>query len=362
MPELLVAGALGVVGRAVLREFENRRDWTIVGLSRRQPDFASRASFLSLDLRDAAACEGASPRLSQVTHLVYCATSEPEHLLSGWLQRDHIDVNIAMLRNLLEPLRRHAPGLRHVILLQGTKAYGAAAGTFKIPAKEDDPRSLAPNFYYGQEDYLRAAQDCSAWSWTILRPQFVCGFSVGSPMNGLNGVAVYAAMSRELGVPLRFPGGAGRILEVTDSRLLAQAAAWTMDTPGCANEIFNIVNGDCLTWESLWPKVARLFGIDWAPPAPARLSRIMADKAGLWQRMVEHHGLRPYTLAELVPNWGMTDYILGYKTPEQPMLLSGLKARRFGFQACIDSEAMFLEWLQFLQDDRIVPSRNGAAR
>ena len=59
MPELLVAGALGVVGRAVLREFENRRDWAITGLSRRQPDFASRASFLSLDLRDAAACEAA---------------------------------------------------------------------------------------------------------------------------------------------------------------------------------------------------------------------------------------------------------------------------------------------------------------
>ena len=353
MPKMLIVGALGLVGRAVLRNFEPKPEWRLAGLSRRKPDFATRCDMLSLDLRDADACERAAAAMHDVTHMVYCANAEEGNLLSGWLQRDHVETNVAMLRNLMEPLRQHARDLRHVILLQGTKAYGAAAGTFKIPAKEDDPRYLAPNFYYGQEDYLRSIQ--AGWCWTALRPQFVCGFAVGSPMNGLTGIAAYAAISGELGLPLRFPGSPGRIFEATDSRLLAKAVAWAIDTPACANEIFNVVNGDCFTWESLWPKVASCFGLAVAPAAPARLSRIMADKADIWQRAVDRHGLHPYSLAELVPNWGMADYILGYKTPEQPMLLSGLKARRFGFTECIDSEEMFLQWFRILQEERIMP-------
>lgn len=353
--ELLVVGATGLVGRNVLRHFEAKPDWGLTALSRRAPDFPTRARFVAADLRDPAACAEAATRLSHITHVLYCANSEPEHLLSGWLDAAHIEANEAMLRNLFEPLRHAAPALRRLILLQGTKYYGAAAGTFKIPAKETDPRSLAPNFYYGQEDYIRAVQQGAAWTWTALRPQFVCGFAVGSPMNGLTGLATYAAISRELGLPLRFPGGDNRIHEATDSRLLAQAVEWAATTPACANEAFNIVNGDCYTWDSLWPKIAALFGMEWAPPAPARLTRIMPSKAAVWDRIVQRHQLRPYTLKQLVPNWGMTDYILGYKTPEQPMFVSGLKARQYGFHPCVDSEQMYRDWLRLLQDERIIP-------
>lgn len=354
--ELLVVGASGVVGRNVLRHFEQRPQWALTGLSRRTPDFPSRARMLSLDLQDPAACEAAASQLAHVTHVVYCATYERENLLAGWLQADHADVNVAMLRNLLEPLRRTATRLRRVLLLQGTKAYGAAAGTFKLPAKEDDPRYLAPNFYYGQEDYIRAAQQGADWTWTALRPQFVCGFALGSPMNGLSGLAVYAAISRELGLPLRFPGGPARVQEATDSRLLAQAVEWALTNPDCAGEIFNIVNGDCFTWDSLWPKIADAFGMKLAPAAPARLARIMPSKTEIWDQIVTRHGLRGYGLAQLVPNWGMVDYLLGYKTPEQPMLLSGLKARKFGFHACMDSEQMFLDWIGILQAEGIIPA------
>jgi nucleoside-diphosphate-sugar epimerase len=354
--ELLVVGATGVVGRNMLRHFEELPSWKLTGLSRRDPKFETRARLLTVDLQSTESCEAVAAQLTGITHVIYCATYEKENLLAGWVQADHADTNVAMLRNFMAPLLRHANGLQRILLLQGTKAYGAAAGTFKLPAKEDDPRYLAPNFYYGQEDYIRAAQEGAAWTWTALRPQFVCGFALGSPMNGLSGLAIYAAISHELGLPLRFPGGLSRIQEATDSRLLAAAAEWALMTPGCAGEIFNIVNGDCFTWDSLWPKIARAFGMEVAPNAPARLSRIMPSKADVWQRIVERHGLRPHSLQDLVPNWGMVDYLLGYRTPAEPMILSGLKARKFGFNGFIDSEQMFLEWIGLLQADRIIPS------
>lgn len=351
---VLIVGASGIVGRSAVRRFEREAGWTVVGLSRRAPDYEARARFVSADLLDREACRSALADLPAISHVVYAAAFEKPNLMRGWMEADHVATNLAMLRNLLDALP--AGALRHVSLMQGTKAYGAAAGPFKLPAKESDPRSLAPNFYYAQEDLLRERQGGGAgWSWTVLRPQFVCGFSVGSPMNALNALAAYVTISRDLGLPLRFPGGPSRVQEATDARLLADAMVWAATSPACANEIFNIVNGDCFTWDSLWPRIARAFEMEWAPAAPARLARIMADKGPVWDRMVERHGLRPYGLDQLVPNWALADNLLGYGTPPVPLLLSGLKARRHGFQGCVDSEDMFLEWLDLLQRDGVFP-------
>lgn len=41
-----------------------------------------------------------------------------------------------MLRNLMEVLEPAAPSLNHVVLLQGTKAYGVHVRPLKVPARE----------------------------------------------------------------------------------------------------------------------------------------------------------------------------------------------------------------------------------
>jgi hypothetical protein len=56
-----------------------------------------------------------------------------------------------------------------------------------------------------KHDHLRYRQKGKTWSFTILRPEAVCGYAVGNPMNLLMLIAVYAAISKELGLPLRFP-------------------------------------------------------------------------------------------------------------------------------------------------------------
>jgi hypothetical protein len=68
-----------------------------------------------------------------------------------------------------------------------------------------DPRLTLPNFYYDQEDF-RERQQGKAWHWTALRPEATTGFGLGNPMNLGMWIAVYAVISKELRLPLRFPG------------------------------------------------------------------------------------------------------------------------------------------------------------
>ena len=69
-----------------------------------------------------------------------------------------------------------------------------------------------------------------------MRPQVVCGFALGSPMNMLSAIGVFAAVQRERGEPLRFPGGAPCITQATDADLLARAIVWAAEEPGARSK------------------------------------------------------------------------------------------------------------------------------
>ena len=256
MNKILIVGALGAVGQCALEHFEGLPNWQIVGISRRKPVFPTRANWVSVDLRDRADCEAKLSRLTDITHIAYTAVYEKADVTRGWSEMDHVEINLAMLRNLVEVVERASPGLRHVTILQGTKAYGGHLGPFRQPARESDPRYMPPNFYYDQMDWLAERQQGKEWTWTILRPQIVCGIALGSPLNIISAIGVYAAISREYGLPLRFPGGPSRIGEATDARLIAKAMEWAGTHAAAANQTFNIANGDVYVWENIWPRLA----------------------------------------------------------------------------------------------------------
>src|SRR5437870_4811625 len=117
---VLIAGATGLVGRAVLKQFTAQADCAVIALSRRRPDETFGARWQPLDLTDTAACANLAPELADVTHLVYAALYERPGLVAG--EDEQIHTNEAMLGNLFGPLERTAKRLRHVALLQGTKA------------------------------------------------------------------------------------------------------------------------------------------------------------------------------------------------------------------------------------------------
>lgn len=353
--KVLIAGALGIVGRSALEHFTAAPDWRVVGLSRRKPDFETSAEWRDVDLRDRLDCDAKLGELRDVTHIVYAAVYEKPDVTRGWSEHDHASVNLEMLRNLVEVVQAASPSLRHITLMQGTKAYGGHLGPFKMPARETDPRSMGPNFYHDQMDWLAEQQVGKDWHWTILRPQLVCGVAVGSPLNIIAAIGAYAAISRESGIPLRFPGGAERIGEATDARIIAQAMEWAGDAEVTRNQIYNITNGDIYIWHHLWPRVAALFDMEHAAAQPMSLARVMPENADVWDRIVAKHDLADLALDQVVPSWRFADFLFGYGQRPNPHHMSTIKIRQHGFDACVDSEDMMLDLLGEMQKRRILP-------
>jgi nucleoside-diphosphate-sugar epimerase len=352
---VLIAGALGLVGRAALAEYA-AAGWDIVALARRKPEFESGARFLSVDLTDAEACRAALAPLRGITRIVYGALFEKPELGKGWLEADQIATNAAMLRNLMDAVEPGNPGLRHVSLLQGTKAYGVHLGQMPIPGKESAPRHIHPNFYWAQEDLIRERQARAGWGFTIFRPQALVGFALGSAMNMLSAIGAYAAISRELGVPLVWPGAGARYTEATDVRILARAMRWAAGTDAAANRTFNVTNGDVFLWQDMFPLVAKSLGIEMGTPHPMSLAVLMSDKGPVWQRIAEKHQLAPWSLDQLIGgSWQFADFAFA-RPGQAASILSTIAIRQAGFADCIDSAEMLNWWLADLQRRRILPA------
>src|SRR5438270_3810526 len=272
--KVAVAGATGLVGNAALRHFGGVAGCEVVALSRRRPRELFRARHLAIDLTDAAQCLRAAAELKGVTHLIYAALYEQPNLIDGWRDSGQIRTNDLMLRNLMAALEPAAPTLKHVALLQGTKAYGVHVRPLTVPAREGRSEMYEqPNFYWAQENFLRELQAGKAWHWSILRPVLIVGLAMGGAMDLIPPLGVYAAMLREQGRPLDYPGGAARVAQAVDVDLLARAIAWSGEAEAARNEAFNVTNGDVFTWENIWPAVADALGMEPGKPKPLSLAQ-----------------------------------------------------------------------------------------
>jgi nucleoside-diphosphate-sugar epimerase len=194
---------------------------------------------------------------------------------------------------------------------------------------------------------------------SILRPQIVCGLAIGAPMNVVASIGAFAAILREEGRPLFHPGSDTGCAEATSATLLAEAIEWVATHERCAGETYNIANGDALVWRDVWPAVAAHFGMELVAPEPlGLLSDEMPKREGLWTKMAEREGLRATSLAGLIgSSWQYADILWANPNPPgKPMLVSTIKARQHGFQACCDTEDMLVEQLAQMQREKLLPA------
>ena len=341
----LVAGAGGIIGNAVAHELV-RQGWKVRGLGRRSTE---GLACVSADLADADATRAALEEARDTTHVFYAALN-PDPDLATEAER-----NAGMLANLLDGLEAVRAPLRRVVIYQGFKIYGIHLGArVRTPARESDPPHMPPNIYLAQEEQLKRRAGNSSWDYVALRPDVVVGDIHGNPMNIAMVVGAFAELSRELGIPLRFPGtdkAYGQLVQFTDAGLLARASVWAAESEKAGGEAFNVTNGDVFRWERMWEDVAAHLGLRTAPPVPLSLATHMADKGPVWKAIAERHVLVEPQLSRLV-GWSFGDFIFHTETD---VISDVNKICRFGFTERMDSSVSLLAALDSLKQRRILP-------
>src|SRR4029077_14483885 len=96
MKKALVAGALGVTGRALVNHLVALGDWEVIGLSRRSPEFPTTARYISVDLLNRSEVEMRVSGIGDVTHICYAALQSAANFFA------EVALNLAMLVHTVE--------------------------------------------------------------------------------------------------------------------------------------------------------------------------------------------------------------------------------------------------------------------
>lgn len=361
----LVIGVTGIVGNS-LSEILPLSDtpggpWKVYGVARRpRPDWNADhlIEYIQCDISDADDANKKLSQLTDVTHLFYVTWANRS------TEAENCEVNGSMFRNVLRAVIPNAPNLRHVCLQTGTKHYiGPFESYDKIeahdtPFTEDLPRLNVPNFYYTLEDVLfEETEDKENLTWSVHRPNLIFGFSPSSLMNIIGTLCVYAAICKQEGLPLKFPGKKvvwDSYSVASDADLVAEQQIWAAVDPYARNEAFNCNNGDVFKWKHLWKVLAEQFGIEEygfdGDEESFRLVDWVKGKEHVWEEMVKENQLQPNKLEE-VGVWWFGDVILGHES----LLDCMNKSKEHGFMGFRNSRNSFISWIDKIKAYKIVP-------
>jgi nucleoside-diphosphate-sugar epimerase len=345
----LVIGPTGATGAPIAAALARRTGWRVYGLSRTAPSSQASFTHVAADLTYPESCQRALASIEPVTHAFFAARAP---FREGGVE--DVEGNVGMFAATLDALSARSDALEHVHLLEGTKWYGMHLGPYPTPSREDDPRHPPPNFYYDQQDLLSARASSARWSWSASRPSYICDFAPERSRNLVPVLGAYAAICRELDMPLDFPGTASAysmLSELSDATYLAEAIIFIATHPTERNAAFNVTNGDSFRWSRVWPLLAQWFDMPCGVPKPIKLARWMADKRPVWDRIVARHGLARRSL-ESVASWEFADFVF---EKEWDLLTDVGRLRRAGFNACVDTIAMLQEQLEQYRDAKLLP-------
>lgn len=342
----LVVGASGLLGTHLVDHLQRDGGWAITTLSRGASGHGG--DHVSLDLEDRDACMAAASRFNDITHVFYGSRA----VRPGY--RIDLDANQAMLANLCDAMVRANSHPIHVQLVHGLKWYGFNLGPAPTPARESTPAHPDASFYLRQRDYISKFAADASWTWSTVRPHLICAVARNSPSNIVSVIGTLAAVLREQGEPLWFPGPEAAFdahITFSDIALLCRQMSWIAAMPGCRGEDFNTVNGDVMSWRDLWPQVAAGFGMEAGGVRPTCLVDYMRDKDTLWAEMVVRYGLENDGFASMC-DWSFADASLGLGWDQEA---SSEKLRAYGFEETVDTRRMFLDYLGEYRRRKLLP-------
>lgn len=181
-----------------------------------------------------------------------------------------LTITAILLSNFLSALTLAQKVPKRFLLQTGGKHYGLHLGPGINPMEESNPRvTSAPNFYYPQEDLLWKWSRENNTEWNVTRPGFIIGAVRDASMNIAHGFSLYAAIQKELGRSLEFPGDITAWdveKHISSALLIGYHAEWTVLTSSTRNQALNIADGGTFTYGQFWPILAALYGIPYGIP------------------------------------------------------------------------------------------------
>jgi nucleoside-diphosphate-sugar epimerase len=371
----LITGANGISGTAILEylvEHTAKQEWDIIVTSRspfKTTVNDPRVKFIALDYtKDVdTLAEQMKDICAPVTHAYFCSYVHMDDFA------ELNAANAALFENFLDSLEKVASSLQNVTLQTGGKYYNVHLMPVPSPAREDEERRNGPmdNFYFPQEDKLAAAQKGKPWSWNVIRPEAIIG-STSKP-NGMNEaltIAMYFLMCRELGTDAPMPTNQ-RYWEGTDDvsygPLIADLTFYVSTNPHCANEAFNMVNGDYFTWRYMWPRLAAYFGAkassdqSFSKPRPKEgelqldhsFLEWSGDKRQVWEDLCDKKVVPSAKVTFDFGTWAFQDWVF-QRTWSATLSMS--KARQYGWAGYKDSYDCFVETFDKFKKFGLIPS------
>ncbi|KAM3068427.1 hypothetical protein ACMFMG_009564 [Clarireedia jacksonii] len=374
-----ITGVNGITGSAVceyLVRNTTRDEWEKIIVTSRSPlvlDVTDdRVEFIALDFTKPPTelAQEMKEICKPVTHAYFASYVHKTRL------EELETANRGLFKNFLEALMLSAFKLENVLLYTGGKYYGAAVRAVPIPCRESDPRlmSASENFYYPQEDFLAAKQKESKWTYNVVRPVGIIGYS--PKPNGMNmaaSLAVYLLLCKELNIEPRLATNQifyNALEDLSYAPLIADLSIYVSTHRNCANEAFNVTNGDFICWRYFWPRLAGYFGLkidseqEFQQPMPEigatqqdfSFEEWFEGKREVWDRLCERVGKGSAK--------GMFDYVGGdlldwsfRRTWVSPMNIN--KAKRFGWLGWIDSyDSMVQTWDKY-KEKGLLPVEDG---
>lgn len=280
----IITGAWGISGFGTLRALlDSPHRWSkIYTVSRSPPPTAmlklipyalhSRIQHVSCDFVSAKPEQiAAKLKEAKVTadYIFYYSYLQPrpEPGAPAWSNEEQlVKVNVGMLSNFLQALPLASINPKRFLLQTGGKHYGTHIGRARAPCLESDPqpRHLAPNFYYNQEDLLFAHCAKSGIGWNVIRPPWIIGATTTAQMNALYPFSVYAAVAAERRLPLVFNSTWYTWQDDShhsSARLNGYLSEWAVLEEKCKNEAFNSQDTSPISWDRLWEELIRWFDV-----------------------------------------------------------------------------------------------------
>ena len=404
----IIVGATGISGFGALRSLlDAPQRWSTIYALSRSPLSPEMQSVLTKE------------QLSHVQHVSVDLTGSEDSiaksLKDGGVQADYVfffayvhpkgksamdpsmaqalvETNVPLFNNFLTALDLASISSKRILLQTGGKNYGMHIGRAKTPYVESNaqPRHLAENFYYHQEDALfKYCEKHPGTSWNIVRPFGIVGAVPAAGMNTFLPMAVFAAVQAKKGEPIFFGGDIDEWQfdeSFSSARLTGYLCEWAVLEEKCKNEAFNAVDGCNMSWHVFFEELARWYGVKagvqgpetdefkftkiemaggkdsplgYGAPLALKLSRslgewakdpstaqawreIMQDSRGQVKKDVFESGIEDIAMAEFA-----------YTRIGQP---SVAKMRRFGFNGFVDTIESVFETYQDLAKMGVIPA------